>query len=84
MRTIRASEIGTYLYCKRAWWYQRQGVPSQNQQELAVGSAYHLRHGRMVIQAGLLRLAGWVILFLGITVFVIGLALQWLGSPVGP
>ena len=85
MGTIRASEIGAYLYCKRAWWYQKQGAPSQNQQELAGGSAYHVRHGRVVLQARLLWLSGWVMLFVGLTVLVIDLALRWLGSgPVVP
>ena len=62
MRTIRASEIGTYLYCHRAWWFKDQGFESQNQMELAGGSAYHERHGRQVFIAGLLRMAGYALL----------------------
>jgi hypothetical protein len=62
MRTIRASEIGTYLYCRRAWWFKDQGFESQNQMELAGGSAYHEQHGRQVFVAGLLRLAGYALL----------------------
>jgi hypothetical protein len=64
MRTIRASEIGAYLYCQRAWWYQRQGFKSENQAELSAGSALHERHWRSVLGASLLRLAGYAAILL--------------------
>ena len=66
MRTIRASEIGAYLYCQRAWWYQRRGVPSENKAELAGGTELHYRHGRSVIAAGLLRTAAYALLLLAL------------------
>ena len=46
MRTLRASELGSFLYCQRAWWYQRQGIVGQNQAELASGAAFHAGHAR--------------------------------------
>ena len=52
---IRASEIGNYLYCHRAWWYRKQGFESQNQAELSAGISLHRRHGRKVLAAGILR-----------------------------
>jgi CRISPR/Cas system-associated exonuclease Cas4 (RecB family) len=55
MPVIRASDIGSYLYCRRAWWYRKQGVESENQAELAAGTELHHRHGRKVLVAGLLR-----------------------------
>ena len=73
MRTIRASEIGSYLFCQRAWWYQAQGVESQNQAELAGGTAYHHEHGRRVFFAGLLRLAGWALLLGALILLTIGI-----------
>jgi len=73
MRTIRASEIGAYLFCQRAWWYQAQGVESQNQAELAGGTAYHHEHGRRVFFAGLLRLAGWALLLGALILLTIGI-----------
>jgi hypothetical protein len=79
MRTIRASEIGAYLFCRRACWYQRQGAPSQNQTELAGGTAFHHRHGQRVVRAGLIRMAGWALLALAIILLAVGLTLQFLG-----
>ena len=67
MRTIRASEIGTYLYCRRAWWYQKQGVDSDNQSELTAGTTLHRQHGRKVLAAGLLRTFGLLLLLLAFT-----------------
>lgn len=71
MRTVRASEIGTYLYCQRAWWYQRQDVASINQIELATGQMLHEQHGRRVVAAGCTRTLAWIMLFLGLSLVVV-------------
>lgn len=70
--------MGTYSYCKRAWWFQSQGLRSANQAELAAGTEYHRQHGRGVLVAGAMRLAGWVILMIAVVVFAVGLTLLWL------
>ena len=58
-RVIRASEIGQYVYCARAWWLGSvQGLPSSRQQDMAAGEAAHAHHGRGVrASLGLSRLA---------------------------
>ena len=78
-RTIRASEIGAFLFCRRAWWYQSQDVPPENQAELAGGTTFHRRHGQRVVRAGLLRLGGWLLLLLGLILLVAGLTLRLIG-----
>ena len=70
MSAIRASEIGAYLYCRRAWWYRQQGVESENQAELASGTELHRQHGRKVFAAGLFRTLGLVLLLLSLTLLV--------------
>ncbi len=71
MRTIRASEIGSYLYCQRAWWYQKLGEPSENQAELASGTEMHYHHGRAVMVTGCIRIAAYVLLLIGIILIAI-------------
>jgi CRISPR/Cas system-associated exonuclease Cas4 (RecB family) len=71
MRTIRASEIGAYFYCQRAWWYQKSGVPSEDQAELAAGNEIHTQHGRQTLIIGCVRTLGYLLLFLSLTAFVI-------------
>jgi hypothetical protein len=78
MRTIRASEIGTYLYCQRAWWYQRQGVQSENQAELAGGTELHERHGRSIIAAGCLRVLAYALLLASLVLLTIYVTRQLL------
>ena len=52
MRAIRASEMGSYLFCARAWWYRLQGIKPENQAELTTGAELHRKHGRRVIASG--------------------------------
>ncbi len=66
MRTIRASELGTYLFCARAWGYARQGQPSSNEDLMQAGTEYHHQHGQAVLHAALLRLAGWALVLLAL------------------
>ena len=70
MRTLRASELGSYLYCQRAWWYQRQGIESRNLAEMAGGTQLHRAHGRRVVISGLMRILAWVLLLAGLVLLV--------------
>ncbi len=70
MRPIRASEIGSYLYCARAWWYHQKGVLSSNQAEMTAGSAIHQQHGRQVMEAGLLRILAVILLLIALVLLV--------------
>ncbi|HEY5902304.1 MAG TPA: hypothetical protein VIU39_07110 [Anaerolineales bacterium] len=75
---IRASEIGNYLYCRRAWWYRKQGFESENQAELSAGTALHRRHGRQVLAAGLLRT-----LALGLVLIALALLVAYCTAQIG-
>ena len=56
MRVIRASEVGEYVFCRRAWWLRHtRGLASANVRELAEGAAVHAGHGRRVALALALR-----------------------------
>ena len=71
MRPIRASEISSFLYCKRAWWYHQKGTVSSNLEELAEGTELHLKHGRAVLASGLIRMLAYTFLLIGIVFLAI-------------
>ncbi len=66
MQTIRASEVGEYIYCARAWWLRRtadlepsgSAVPTR----LAAGVGRHARHGLLVVLSRLSLYAGMLFL----------------------
>jgi len=74
MKTIRASEISSYCFCQRAWWYQLQGFESENQAELSGGSELHTQHGRLVKLAGSLNTLATGLLILAIVALIVWLA----------
>lgn len=79
MRIIRASELGAYLYCQRAWWYQKRGLPSEKQVEMAEGTALHHRHGRAVMITGCLRTLAFTMIILALVL----VALHFTGKFIG-
>ena len=70
MRTIRASEIGAFLYCQRAWKYRQQGLEPSNQAELAAGN------GRQVVVAGLMRGLAMLLLLASLIIITVYLTRQ--------
>ena len=70
MPVIRSSDIGTYLYCNRSWWYRKQGVESKNQTELAAGTELHVKHGRQVLASTLTRIVGLILLMVALVLLV--------------
>lgn len=77
-RLLRASEIGQWAYCQRAWWLARQGHPNRNTAYLEAGAVAHARHGQKVASAQRSRTLAWVLLALGLLVLLGGLAFSLL------
>jgi CRISPR/Cas system-associated exonuclease Cas4 (RecB family) len=76
MPVIRASDIGNYLYCRRAWWYRKQGAASENQAELAAGTELHRQHGRKVLAASLLRNFALLLALIALVLLAVYFTLQ--------
>jgi len=66
MKIIRASEIGTYQYCHRAWWYQQQGYKPENRVEMDGGIEMHEQHGRLVLTSSCLQISAYGFLLVAV------------------
>ena len=66
-RWIRASEIGAYSYCRRAWWLRHVGgLEPSGRERLERGVALHVAHGRRVQASQALLLVALLLLVLAL------------------
>jgi hypothetical protein len=72
MRTVKASEIGSFLFCQRSWSYQKQGFEPENRATLNAGSEYHASGGKKVAASVLLRWSAWAALLLAVVLLAVG------------
>jgi hypothetical protein len=64
---IRASEIGEYVHCNRAWWLGHvQGVPNANRAQMETGTEQHRAHGRRVWRATMMQNVALVLIVVAI------------------
>jgi hypothetical protein len=68
---IRASELGLYVFCARAWRLKADGYESQNKAAMEAGSEAHRAHGESVESVFLMR--RWSIMLFIIAVLVLAL-----------
>ncbi len=78
MRVIRASELGAYQFCNRAWWYQIQGYEPDNQFAQQKGKAYHEKHSYVVTSAGCLQALAYSLILLAIVSVLVWLIQTYL------
>jgi hypothetical protein len=69
---IRASEIGQYVFCQRAWWLGTvQGYQPVDDRLLAAGTQAHLQHGHAVARSRRWQQVGYLLLAMGIILCII-------------
>jgi hypothetical protein len=68
---IRASEIGDYVYCRRAWWLRRvRSVASINTPHFEAGIRHHQAHNQLVERSVWARRIAFAIIFIAVAVLV--------------
>lgn len=72
-RYRNASEVGSFLFCQRAWMFERQGAPSEREPERASGTAYHQQHGGRVEASARTGSAARASLLIAIVLIVLAL-----------
>jgi hypothetical protein len=80
---VRASDIGAWAYCRRAWYLaQVRGVAHARPEVLQQGTQAHTQHGRQVRQAGQMQRVGIWLMMLGAVIvgLLVVIALMGWGS----
>lgn len=58
---VRASDLGSWDYCRRAWWLAAvKGAPHRRPERLQQGNRAHRQHGQTVIAAARGERWGWI------------------------
>ena len=77
---VRASGMGEYVYCARAWWLRREGdTPTRGGEARAAGTRWHESHGRSVARAKRLRLASALLAYAALALAAVLLLVWWRG-----
>ena len=77
---VRASDIGLWAYCQRAWWLAKvQKVPHRNPAVLEAGVTAHAAHGAQVVRSRRLQQAGLAVIGLAVLLAILFILL-WLTS----
>ncbi|MCA1849756.1 MAG: hypothetical protein LC672_01555 [Acidobacteria bacterium] len=77
---VRASGMGEYVFCARAWWLRREGVaPTRGGEARAEGTRWHEGHGRSVARAKRLRLVSAACAYLALALAALLVLLWWRG-----
>lgn len=64
---VRASDIGAWAYCRRAWYLaQVRNVPHSRPEVLQRGNEVHAQHGQKVRQSGEMQRIGMALIGLGV------------------
>ena len=70
---IRASEMGEYVYCARAWWLRRVGgLEPEGRERREHGVALHYRHGRAVAGSRALLMCAGLLVVLSLALMLLG------------
>jgi hypothetical protein len=70
--TIRASEVGEYAFCARAWWLRRvAGLEPAGVERRERGSALHQRHGHTVAASNTLLFVGLALVLVALAAFLL-------------
>lgn len=78
---VRASDIGLWATCHRAWWLAKvKNAPHRNEAVLTAGVAAHAAHGAQVQRAAVLQRAAVILLVLALgALALLALLIGWQG-----
>ena len=70
---IRASEVGEYVYCTRAWWLRRvEGLEPDARERLEHGMILHHRHGLKVAGSRIMLGVAVLLVFMAFILLLVG------------
>ena len=73
---VRASDIGMWAFCNRAWWLATvQKAPHHDPQRLARGEAAHQQHGHQLVLSRQLYTVGLALLAMAL--ILLGMLILW-------
>ncbi len=78
---VRASDIGAWVFCNRAWWLANvKKVTPQNTEQLDAGTRAHRKHGQSLRRSAQLQRLGFFLLAVAMLLFGLTLLINLAGA----